>query len=334
MIYNKDSRLLREDVQPSSIHAVVTDPPYGMNIMNNEWDKILPPAEVWKACFDVLLPGGFLLAFGHTRLYHRVGCQIEDAGFEIKDCLCWTYATNFSHPVNAGVEIDEHCGYRRHTYDDHGELTEGVTEEGKKWNGYMNGLKRSWEPIIMAQKPMEGKIAENVLKYKCGVLNVDACRIPYASDEDRESLRSFSNFKGQDCGDARYFSANEGGKKQANVHPLGRFPANLMWLDPLYAKYDHIFMIPKPVKGEKRSYNHHDTVKPLRLMRHLVSLVTPNPSVVGVDVTVLDPYMGSGTTGVACTETGRKFIGYEIDKKSFETSKKRIDEPRLADLFD
>lgn len=332
MIYNKDSSLLQEDIPDCSVHAVVTDPPYGMKIMNNTWDKVLPPTDVWKACFNVLLPGGFLVAFGHTRYYHRLACQIEDVGFVIKDCLCWCYATNFPHAVNAGVDLDEYCGYSRTTYKD-GVLTEGVTEDGKKWNGYGNLLKTGWEPILLAQKPLEGRIVDNILNHKCGVLNIDACRIPYASDEDVEKMRSFKNFKNQDCGDSRYFSANEGGKKQANIHPLGRFPANLMWLDPMYAKYDHIFMVPKPAKHEKRVYNSHDTVKPLRLMRHLVSLVTPNPEIVGSSVIVLDPYMGSGTTGVACSETGRKFIGYEIDKKSFKVAQKRIDEPCVADLF-
>lgn len=333
MIYNKDSRLLKQDVPANHLHAVVTDPPYGMNIMENDWDQILPPVEIWQACYESLRPGGFLLAFGHTRLYHQLACKIESCGFVIKDCLCWAYASGYPHSVNPGLLFDKNAGYDRTTYNDHGELTTPVTEDGKTWNGYGTVLKTAWEPIVLAQKPIEKNILNNVAKYKCGVLNIDACRVPYASDEDREKMKTFENFKGEDHGDSRYFSANEGGKKQANVHPLGRWPANLLWLDPLYADYDHIFMVPKPGKNQKRRYNQHDTVKPVELMERLISLVTPCPTTTRQDVYVLDPFMGSGTTGVACNRLGRKFIGYELSPEHFETAKHRIEEPSLVDLF-
>ncbi len=101
MIHNKDSRRLCEDVEPNSVHAIITDPPYGLNFFGN-WDKVLPPQEIWDACFDVLCPGGFALVFGHARLYHRLGCQLEDAGFIIKDCLCWGYATAMPRSLNIG----------------------------------------------------------------------------------------------------------------------------------------------------------------------------------------------------------------------------------------
>ncbi len=295
-----------------------------MKLMGNDWDKILPPQECWDNCFKVLRPGGFCLAFGHTRLYHRLGCQLEDAGFVVKDCLCWGYASAFPHSYNISLALDRAQGAERDN--------EPVTDDAKQWDGWGTVLKTAWEPIILAQKPIEGSYIENILKWKVGAMNIDACRVPYASEEDRQSLESFVNFAGVDCGDERYVSFNQGGKKQVNVHPDGRWPANLLWLDPLFAVYDHIFMIPKPSKSEKRGYNEHDTVKPVRLMERLINLVSPRPSLLNEDVVILDPFMGSGTTGVACKRLGRKFIGYDKDKSSFDTARKRLAE--RAGCFD
>ncbi len=143
MIHFKDSRKLLEDVKPNSVHAVVTDPPYSMNIMGREWDKILPPQEIWDACFEALRPGGFILSFGHARLYHRMALQLETAGFVIKDCLCWGYASGNPRPHNADKAVDKALGvdvdYQQYPY-------EPKTEEGKIWKGFANNLKTSWEP--------------------------------------------------------------------------------------------------------------------------------------------------------------------------------------------
>ncbi len=334
---------------------------YGMNLMNLDWDKVLPPQDIWDRCYEVLRPGGFCVAFGHTRLYHRLACQLEDSGFVIKDCLCWGYATGFPHSYSIDKALDKHFGAERevvarrvhptlknvpkvkstvyhadtlasHESSESWDITAPASEEAKTWQGWGTQLKTAWEPIVLAQKPLEGSYVDNILKWKVGALNIDACRIPYESQEDKESLESFMNFEGSDAGDAKYFSANEGGKKQVNVHPGGRWPANLLWLDPLFANYDKFFLIPKPGKSEKRSYNEHDTVKPVRLMEQLIKLVTPNASSIKEDVFVLDPFMGSGTTGVACGKMGRKFIGYESNAKNYAIAKKRLKEKIVKNI--
>lgn len=344
-LYNKDSGSIPEDVQPNSIHGVITDPPYGMNLMNLEWDKVLPPLHIWEACFNALKPGGYLLAFGHTRLYHRLALQLEQAGFVIRDCLCWAYATGFPHSYSIDKAIDKHFGAkrevvgRRETISSHNEaeswdVTAPASEEAKIWEGYGTQLKPAWEPIVLAQKPLDGNYVENILKWKTGALNIDACRIPYESEEDKRSLESFLNFSGKNHGKAEFFSANVGGKKQVNVHPSGRWPANVMWLDPLYADYDRFFIIPKPDKSEKRSYNIHDTVKPVRLMEHLVKLISPAPAKLGEKVNILDPFMGSGSTGKACIKLGRNFIGYEIDAEYFDIASRRLKEKKMVDIFE
>ncbi len=364
MIHFKNSLLLADDLAENSVHAVITDPPYGLHLMGQSWDKILPPQKVWDACYKVMRPGAFCLAFGHTRLYHRLGCQLEDAGFVIKDCLCWTYASGFPKSLDVSKKIDDLQGGKRQVvgtvkrwganasggrgnqranqyqpsvkgavkYDD---ITVPATDDAKQWKGWGTALKTAWEPIVLAQKPIEGNYAKNVLKYKVGVLNIDECRIPYASEKDKKSLESFLNFEGADHGDGRYFSANQGGKKQVNVHPDGRWPANLMWLDPLFADYNHIFMVPKPSKKERRKYNDHTTVKPVELMERLIRLVTPHPWIVKEDVVVLDPFMGSGSTGVAVRNLGRTFEGYENDRDSYDVARQRLNEQKTEciDLY-
>ena len=354
-IYKKDSKVLGNEVEPQSVHAVITDPPYGMRFMGHDWDRVLPPQEIWDACFESLRPGGFCLAFGHTRLYHQLGLQLEKAGFTVKDCLCWGYASAFPHSYDISKAFDRDAGAEREVVarrvhptlknkpkvksnayhaDTLGsdedmeswDITAPATEEAKQWDGWGTVLKTAWEPIVLAQKPIEGTYIENIRNHKVGALNILDCRIPYASEEDKKTLESFVNFAGQDHGDERYFSVNQGGKKQVNIHPDGRWPANLLWLDPLFADYDHIFLIPKPGTKEKRSYNKHDTVKPLLLMERLIRLVSPKPSVVKEEVRIMDPFMGSGTTGVAARRLGRTFIGFENDAASFNTAERRIKE--------
>jgi DNA modification methylase len=260
-----------------------------MEFLGLDWDKVLPPVSIWSACYQAMRPGAFLLAFGHTRLYHRLGYQLEDVGFEIKDCLCWGYATGNPRPLNFDRAIDKAAGLK---VDQEEEVYDPVTKDAKVWKGWANNLKTAWEPIVMAQKPLKGKYIENVLKYNVGGLNIDECRIPYRDEKDKNTLESFRHFAGKNYGDEQYFSANIGSKKQCNVHPDGRWPANLVWLDPLFVEYDHIFMVPKPSRREKGDYNEHLTVKPIELMERLIRLATPRPSVVGEKVIVMDPFMG------------------------------------------
>lgn len=277
-------------------------------------------------------PGAFLLAFGHTSIYHRLGCQLEDAGFVVKDCLCWGYATSNPRPLNIDRAIDRRNGSAPKEI---GEVYEPVSDEAKPWKGWANTLKTAWEPILMVQKPLEGSYVNNVLKYNVGGLNIDECRIPYKDEDDKKSLMSFAHFSGKNYGDDKYFSANTGNKKQCNIHPDGRWPANLIWLDPIFVQYDHIFMIPKPSRSEKGEYNIHSTVKPIELMERLIRLVTPRPSVVGEKVIVLDPFCGSGSTGVAARNLDRDFIGFELDEEYFQIAQKRIKENTrdYPDLF-
>jgi len=90
-IYHGKSEVVLPTLPDNSVDSIVTDPPYGLKFMGKKWDYKIPSVEVWRECLRVLKPGGFLLSFAGTRTQHRMACNIEDAGFEIRDMIAWVY---------------------------------------------------------------------------------------------------------------------------------------------------------------------------------------------------------------------------------------------------
>ena len=131
------------------VDSVVTDPPYGLKFMGKDWDHGIPGKHFWEVIMQACKPGAHLLAFGGTRTFHRLTCAIEDAGWEIRDCIMWTYGQGFPKSHNVG-------------------------------NGFGTALKPAWEPIILARKPLDGTVAANVQQYGTGALNIDGCRVKTA----------------------------------------------------------------------------------------------------------------------------------------------------------
>ena len=320
--------------------------------MGKEWDggDIAFRKETWELAMKLLKPGGHLLAFSASRNYHRMAVAIEDAGFEIRDQIMWIYGSGFPKSMNIGKNIDKiHRGVRHGTKDSSSEM-HGVkrkkiedntrndidtfyrtkktkeydfeTEEGINWDGWGTHLKPAHEPIVMARKMISEKsIADNVMKHGTGGINIDGCRIEteenlnggaYAKNGNRGSLK----------GDIRS-GASEGmfqSKKTVGedfIQPTGRFPANVMH-DGLKEDWARYFYCPKVSKCERGKDNTHPTVKPQELMKYLCRLVTPKNG------TVLDPFMGSGSTGMAAKDEGFEFIGIEREKEYFEIAEKRI----------
>lgn len=137
---------------PSNTYAgSLTDPPYGISFMGSQWDKGVPSSTVWAEVLRVLKPGSHLLAFGGTRTFHRLTCAIEDAGFEIRDCLMWLYGTGFpkSHDISKALE-----------------KAGDATEAAKSFSGYGTALKPAWEPCILAMKPITTTFAANALTHR------------------------------------------------------------------------------------------------------------------------------------------------------------------------
>ncbi len=301
-LYNKKCNSLSE-IGDNSIDSVVTDPPYGINL--EDWDK-MPDKQIWTDCFRVLKPGGFLLCFSSIKYQHLFTANLLEAGFEFKDVLLWTYLNGRVPPIDVDKKIDNHLGLEREIVGEYNYVQgspnskkkdnytqknkkTAPTEQSKSWAGFGTGLKTAYEPIIMVQKPIESDLASNILKYGVGALNLEATRIPYEKGE---------------------------GKVGHNPHPVGRVMSNIIQTEE-FGDYQKFFFVGK-VRDGKKTGNIHPTAKPTDLMNCLVSLVSINGQ------TILDPFMGSGSTGVSCSILDRKFIGYEMEEKYFEISNNRI----------
>ena len=274
-----------------SVDAVVTDPPYGLSFMGKRWDYDVPSVEIWAECLRVLKPGGHLLAFAGTRTQHRMAVRIEDAGFEIRDMIAWVYGSGF--PKSHNLKDD--------------------------WQGWGTALKPALEPITVARKPLVGTVAENVLMHGTGAFNIDGCRVRDGSETGGEKPVYAANHR-----NAVYGSGMGGG---AWAQTNGRWPANLIHdgsdeVVELTGDAARFFYCAKASKADRGNDNKHPTVKPTELMRYLCRLVTPPGGI------VLDPFMGSGSTGKAAALEGFDFIGIEREAEYLAIAEARIEGAR------
>ncbi len=313
-IFNKSCYTLA-DLENSTIEALITDPPYGISYQNNYWDKDLPDRQIWNDSFRVLKEGSFGLVFSSIRLMHRLMVDLEDSGFIIKDVLMWAYLNGMPKSRNVGLAIDKELniksekigeykyvqGYKKGGADNYKAKTKykltPSSELGKKFNGAGLGIKPAYEPIILIQKPIKKakNVAQNTIINGTDALNLESTRIPYEKGES---------------------------KVGHNPHPNGRVTANILRTSNFNDGYDKFFLVPK-VRQKKDDYNFHPTLKPVSLMFHLTKLITFEKQ------TILDPFMGSGSTGVACAKLKRHFIGYELDSGYFKIAKTRIEKQNL-----
>ncbi len=229
----------------NSIDSIVTDPPYELGFMGKKWDSsgIAYSVELWQQCLRVLKPGGHLLSFGGTRTYHRVAVAIEDAGFELRDSIAWLYGSGFPKSLDVSKAIDKAAGAEREildTYQRSGrsggilgketeitrEITAPSTPEAQQWQGWGTALKPAFEPVIVARKPIEGTVANNVLKWGTGGLNIDGSRIG-TTVETWPATRSYAAGQMQ--------PGHEGQTQSTGKAPAGRWPANII-LDPYTAE--------------------------------------------------------------------------------------------------
>lgn len=336
-----------------SVHAVVTDPPYGIGFLGSRWDA-KPPDPVWASeCLRVLKPGGHLVAFGGTRTFHHLAGLIEQVGFEIRDVLCWIYATGF--PKSRRV--------------------------GGAFTGFGTGLKPACELILLARRPCEGSVERNLERHGTGALHIEACRIPFTSEADKRVSIEKNDHDRYDEEHRRNRVYDQDRRRRTSWAPSGRFPSNVLlepvpgvegpmegvvlehrtgmhrgalperrgpsgdfsrhgglhgharpgrieYIEPtgggILGPTSRFFVVPKASRKERDAglggaENRHPTVKPVGLMRHLVRLVAGKPGNV-----VLDPFMGSGTTGVACLHEGFDFIGIEREPEYVALAEQRI----------
>ena len=343
-LYCGDLRQVLPTLPENSVDIVVTDPPYGLSFMEKDWDHEVPGPEYWRTIARVCRPGALLLAFGGTRTYHRLVGAIEDAGWEIRDCLMWLYGQGMPKAGDIGKLIDKSKGAKREvvgtklgrpgyslanngrTNEVYGDLhnpeaecaiTAPATPEAAKWTGWAMALKPAWEPIVLAMKPMDGTIAQNALTWGVAGMNIEASRI---------GTESTTRTRGDSLTDAGWASTN---RSPVGGSECGRWPANLLLDDEAAALLDaqtggyggtsRFFYCPKATKKERGRGNDHATVKPLALMEYLLTLLsTPDGGV------ILDPFAGSGTTLLAAKRLGRRCIGVELTEHNCEIAKSRL----------
>lgn len=250
MILQGDCRDVLPTLEAESIDACVTDPPYELGFMGKAWDStgVANDPETWRQVLRVLKPGGHLLSFGGTRTYHRMVCAIEDAGFEIRDCIQWLYGSGFPKSHNVAVAIDKEAGAVGHrvkafNLKGRGERAdlvdfvesqrdrptgyEPATEAARQWDGWGTALKPAAEIICLARKPLVGTVAENVQAHGTGALNIDGCRI---------EAEKPTGWGGKAAGGNTWNDANSGLCRDGEARPVeGRWPSNVI-LDPEAAR--------------------------------------------------------------------------------------------------
>jgi DNA modification methylase len=217
--------------------------PEGKGFMGKSWDAFVPPPAVWDECFRVLKPGGHLLAFAGTRTYDLMGISIRMAGFEIRDSIGWVYGSGFPKSLDVSKAIDKQAGAEHlrkfvssnpanRPYNIRaGQTSTGwqspprpdktapATPEAQQWQGWGTALKPSVEPIVMARKPLIGTVAENVLTYGTGGLNIDVSRI------GNEKISTHNAPKGTFAGG----EPNRGSDTSSYQTHVGRWPANVIF---------------------------------------------------------------------------------------------------------
>lgn len=385
-IFHGDCLEVLPELKSDIITATLTDPPYGISFLGKEWDKGVPGVPFWEAVLSVSKPGALLLAFGGTRTYHRQTCAIEDAGWEVRDCISYVYGSGFPKSMNLSKTADKKAGAKREQYrgklesdtravklsgnagikcllcgettvcDKLGDLKCGhpkdsgpVTDLAKKYDGYGTNLKPAHEPIVLAQAPRK-TFYSAIKEHGTGGLNIDGCRVPSDGSHKR---------KYQPTNNGRLVYGEQTGFQPENKD--GRWPSNFIVDDSeevqslLPEKAKAFFYTIKANKREREAgcehlppltrsdltkrkegsvgldspraavrskgdiRNTHPTVKPLSIMRYLLELVRqPEGNV------ILDPFAGSGTTGMACALAGIECILIEKEERHFDICCARV----------
>jgi site-specific DNA-methyltransferase (adenine-specific) len=253
-----------KNIPDNAIDSIITDPPYGLEFMGKDWDKGVPGVIFWKEMLRVCKPGGYLLSFGGTRTFHRLACAIEDAGWELTDCLSWNYSSGFPKGLEIGKAIDDYYDVERKVIGQRqdilvkqkadlerghrkildsfnagatdrnngfktvsADITEPATELAKQFDDYRTSLKPAWEPILMAMKPIDTTFAKNAIENGLAGLNIGGTRIPYLNEEDKRL-----ETRGIHVGGSYEHREGSSFKKETNrvaaVNDRGRYPSNFI----------------------------------------------------------------------------------------------------------
>ena len=418
-LYLGDAWEVLDSLPANSVDAIITDPPYEIGFMNKGWDNtgVAFNRITWEKTLRVLKPGGYLLAFNHSRTFHRMAVAIEDAGYEIRDTIMWLYGSGFPKSHDISKAIDKVAGVQPigvkeptggitgghntgatdkgwNNIENWYEMPPATTEEAKQWEGWGTALKPAYEPILMARKPISSTVADNVLTYGVGGINIDGCRV--GTEERTTNWSGTENYKVANPKDGTTtatgrFPANvihDGSEEVVQGFPetngeIGRYgrsetdETKAIWGNAKALTTDYGFkdsgsasrffytakaskkdrdeglnnfikynsgdlqggrkegsagsvmlddgrLNPYAGAGAVRS-NVHPTVKPTDLMQYLIRLIAPKGA------TVLDLFMGSGSTGKAAMienveqDSNYHFIGIDITENYLPIAEARIE---------
>lgn len=359
MILHGDSLERLKEFPDNYFDSVVTDPPYGLKFMGKKWDYDLPSSETWREIYRTLKPGAHLLSFGGTRTFHRLACRIEDAEFEIRDQLQWIYGSGFPKSHNLGngwgtalkpanepiclarkplsettvaknvlrwgtgaINIDESRIGTEQIESGRAGRTECESEAfGKKLMDTPKAFSTGrWPANVLFDEA-----AAEMLDEQSGVSVSRAHRNRPQGNEKNSGWKNSSegeNFSSHnDSGGAsRFFYCAKSSKAERNAGLEG-MPERIC--GALDGNVDHEHgnrkIGARPDMPTAKAQNHHPTVKPIKLMEYLIKLITPPGGI------VLDPFAGSGSTGVAAMRLGFGFIGIEMNEEYVTIATKRLE---------
>jgi DNA modification methylase len=323
--------------------------PEGRGFMGKAWDAWTPGPDMWRELYRVLKPGAHALIFAGSRTQDLMSLALRLAGFEIRDTLQWLYGSGFPKSHNIDKAINKSAP---------------TTDAARAWEGWGTALKPAYEPIILARKPLAGTVVQNTLEHGCGGLNVGGCRVATTDNLNGGAYAEKPTERGgadmwtaTRKGDSNCFKRGGGGEYQ---QPIGRWPANVLLdegaaevLDAQSPGASRFFYTAKASRAEREAgleghetktgaeltgraegsvglsayagtrgaqprANTHPTVKPIDLMRYLVRLITPPGA------SVIDPFMGSGSTGCAAVLEGARFVGIEREAEYMNIARARI----------
>ena len=336
-----DNRDVLKTIEDNSIDAIVTDPPYGIDFLGKEWDANTGALETYQECLRVLKPGGHILAFSAPRTYHHLAITLEQAGFEIRDQIMWIYSSGFPK----AQKINGFDGWKNGALKPAHEpialarkpVKTSIEKNMQKWGvGALN-----IDPCRIERPGEENRFPSNVIgeipdyqKYfYCPKVSraerhigFDTTNIPTNPDGMWDEGVQFQEKK-QGLITSDEMLAKMGGHwLDGNGNQVGseRDGSKMLWLPHTGAIFTH---------GLKHEYekwckannvalgnvgNNHPTVKPVELMKYLIKLITPPGG------TVLDPFSGSGSTGMAAVELGCDYTGIELDPSYVEIAQTRI----------
>jgi len=388
-----DCREMLKGLADASVDSIVTDPPYELGFMGKSWDSsgVAYDVTVWQECFRVLKPGGYLLSFGGSRTYHRMACAIEDAGFEIRDQIMWVYGSGFPKSHNVANGIDKMMGqpnrgraiptaskYQASDIEEKNKLTSNKvdayvsrTPESEGWSGWGTALKPAHEPIVMARKPLEGTVANNVLTHGVGGINIDGTRVAYPEGEvdfnkvQRQQADGSGNIINNAFGESALV-----GTEIKTYKENGRFPANFIHdgsdkVIELLGDASRFFYCAKASKAERNaglegmptewkaaaefrpnhmekalegdSGNPYGRFQPAQNFHPTVKPIALMRYLVRLitppNGTVLDPFAGSGSTLVAATMEKFDCIGIELTNEYLPIIEARVANAQTDTLF-